>query len=234
MINFNIKPEMIGVSSNEMLTYKDTWREANRIPEEELPLNWVGSSIMVDNKTVNITTSGVVAYYEKLPVYKIPGRNAYQSEYFKNIIPPEYTLNRMYKINLYDSSLNELPFDIGNPTIDNRNGVIYFNREFSNNIQEESLLYFSFYRYVGVIGFYGSVEEEQFPLIDTLPLIKDADDYNNKARFIIEGHKSDGDNYYFLPDTENISTEKTNERLITEKTLIPTLKNYKVDGGVFM
>ena len=220
-----------------IVTNKTAWRDTDSIPSTAPNSNWDKTeTLKIGDLEFTKKTSGIVSLYEKLPIKLYQKSNAFYSEYLQNLIPPSWdTLNQSYKVIFYNSETgNEVPYGMGNPKIDNSAGIILFDEDYLKSLSTSTTypLLISFYRYEGVIGFYGSIDEERFPRRDNLPLIKSADDYSKTARFVIKGTQSD--NYYTLPNGDGGFLGEHNTIVLEDNFQAVFDRFISIDGGTFI
>lgn len=229
-----VEPENNIQKIGDIITNKTAWREAEKIPTKA-PTEFSDTEVL-EIRGVEVTKykNGVVARYDKLPLKRFQKSDTFISEYLKNLIPPMWDPEEWsYKIVFYyGDTLEEVPFGMGNPIVDNAAGSVTFDHDFVERLVDQNIpLYVSFFRYEGILGFYGSVDEETFPRRDDLALIKSADNFNITGRFVLDLDKSD---YFTLPHGDGEYHDKHNTVVLVENFQATFDKLISIDGGCYI
>ncbi len=219
-----------------IITNLTAWRNAEDIPLQVPTEGWsVEEEKLIDGFIYKYSTNGIIAKIVDLPVQRVNLSQTFFSEELKNLIPPAWDDTTFsYKVKFKNTNTNkEITDGLGNPVIDNSAGTITFDKDFTDRLLDIPYpLTVSFYKYVGIIGFYGSLDEEQFPRLDNLPLIRSALDHTITGRFILAD--SNTDNFYTLPKTDG-SYQEEGTTIIIQQNLQDVLnKSMNIDGGSFM
>lgn len=191
------------------------WRDGALLPGSPDDLSFKVPEI-VDNvvtQTAYIkdgqTIIPLVEKIEKLPLTKVVGTiNVFHNDKLSNLIGREFDKDPTNKKSSWQYTVYaddvELAYDAGKQIIDVASGNLYFTSEdFINNLNNEQFT-ISFYKYVGRTGFLGAADNEQdsyggvdIPFRDDLKLLKDADNDNRTASFVLYG--DEGNTIYILP-----------------------------------
>lgn len=229
-----VEPENNIQKIGQVISNRTAWREIEKIPSIAPSEFDTVETIYVRGVEVFKYKTGVVAFYEKVPLTRFQKSDTFTSEFLKNLIPPMFDpQNWSYKVTLYyGEKLQEVPFGMGNPRIDNVAGSITFDHDFVENLPNTIIqLYVSFYRYEGIIGFYGSVDEETFPRRDDLPLIKSAENFDVTGRFVL---RSDQSEFYSLPKGDGVYHNDPNTVVLNENFQATFDKLIQIDGGIYL
>ena len=135
----------------------------------------------------------------RLPVKLVKGtKNVFFNERLKNLIGREFDKDPTNKKKSWQyvifSKDGELAYGMGDPIIDIAAGNLIFRNQTFIEDNTDDTFYISFYKYVGRTGFIGSNNNSQdsyagidLPFRDDLKLLKDADNDERTASFLLEG-----------------------------------------------
>lgn len=167
------------------------------------------------------TVIPLVAKLTRVPLKRVQGTlNVFHNDKLVNLIGREFDSkdDDKHKSWRYVLFLNneELAYDIGEQRVDTASGDLYFtNKDFINKIKDDKLT-ITFYKYVGRAGFIGVTDNFQdsyggidIPFRDDIKLIKDADNDDRTANFVLYGHE--GNTVYILPSSNQIYVDENIE-----------------------
>lgn len=234
------------LTNGQHILPQQIWRDGALIPGSPDDLSFkvpeLENNIAVQYSYINDGQTAVplVEKIEKLPLTKLAGtKNVFHNDLLINLIGREFdndptNKKKSWQYILYSDD-TELAYDVGTQYIDVAAGNLYFtNKDFIDSLSSDDNFYITFYKYVGRTGFLGASNNEQdiyggidIPFRDDIKLLKDADNDNTTANFVLNG--DEGNTIYILPRAGEafIDTDMDIDEL--GKT---TSKNYK--KGVVM
>jgi hypothetical protein len=215
-----------------------SWRQSQEIPSS-VPTTWDKEEIVdLNGIQLNTKVNNVVRFVEKLPLKRYQKSAGFYSSYLKNFIPPTWDEeNLSYRYQIINNKNNEiLPFSLGKPVIDSASGVLRFLDENILKALDLSLNYpisISFYKYNGILGFFGSQEGEALPFSDEYWLLLNRNQTSIKAKFLLD-KLSKSTSFNLVEDDSGYQENLKNVLLLQSNFKETFYHEINLDGGVWI
>lgn len=203
------------------------WRDGALIPgspddlEFKAPELENGVAVQFNYFKDGQTVHGLVEKINRLPLNKVKGTaNVFYNDMLVNLIGREFdndptNKKKSWQYIIYSKD-GELAYGVGDPFVDIASGNLLFRNEEFVKANTEDTFYITFYKYIGRTGFLGATDNEQdeyggidIPFRDDVKLIKDADNDNITANFVLAGEE--GNTIYVLPNAAQVYTDENIE-----------------------